>query len=58
MPKNDEEIEEIEKLLQKQNLDFVPIFPYEETIVSFYRFHELQLRPLFHNFKSLNETTV
>ena len=24
--------------------------------MSFYRFHELVLRPLFHNFKSLNET--
>lgn len=55
IPKNDYEIEEIEKVLATQNLDFIPIYHQEESIVSFYRFHELVLRPLFHNFKSLNE---
>ena len=58
VPKNDKEVEEIEQLLQKQKLDFIPIFPAEETIVNFYRFHELVLRPLFHNFKSLNTSLI
>jgi hypothetical protein len=33
----------------------VPIFLKEDDVDSFLMFHELLLRPLFHNFKSLNE---
>ena len=53
VPKNDQEEDEITELLSQYGC--VPIFFDSDTIEHFLYFHETVLRPLFHNFKGLND---
>lgn len=52
-PRTDQERFEIEKLLQPYNC--VPVYVKEEVFYQANLFHELHIRPLFHNFKSYTE---
>lgn len=53
VPQNEREANEITDLLK--NYGCVPIFFETEVIEQFFYFHETVLRPLFHNFKGLND---
>lgn len=53
VPKDEKEEKEITDLLKEYGC--VPAFFDSETIEQFLYFHETVLRPLFHNFKGLND---
>lgn len=54
IPKNEIEEMEIQEYLEK-NFNCIPVFFSEKTIEKYIYFHEIVLRPLFHNFKALND---
>ena len=51
-PKSESERQEIEKILREHNC--IPIFINQTTFSESCQFHETVIRPLFHNFKSIN----
>jgi trehalose 6-phosphate synthase/phosphatase len=53
IPDTQEEMQQITELLKPYGC--VPVFFDAETIEQFLYFHETVLRPLFHNFKGLND---
>jgi hypothetical protein len=53
IPQSEQESEEITEVLKPYGC--VPVFLDSDTIEHFFYFHETVLRPLFHNFKGLND---
>jgi trehalose-6-phosphate synthase len=53
VPLNEREVHDITEVLKP--FGCIPVFFESETITQFLYFHETVLRPLFHNFKGLND---
>jgi trehalose 6-phosphate synthase/phosphatase len=58
IPKNQSETEQIEALLANQQFNFVPIFPSQDKLHKLFMFHELVIRPLFHNFRTKDSEDI